>query len=59
MMLPQTKINSLVKHKVLNERVLERNEVGPKEKYRRVLEENISIPSTNRSIQTNTHAVAT
>ena len=43
----------------LNKRALEGSGNGPLEKYRRVLNETVNIPSNNRGFRTNNHSVAT
>ena len=45
--------------KGLNKRVLEQNADGPLEKYRRVLNEKVSVTSNNRGFRTSNHSVAT
>ena len=45
--------------KDLNKLVLEQSGDGPFEKYRRVLNEKVTVTSNNRGFQTNNHSVAT
>ena len=45
--------------KGLNKRVLEQSADGPLEKYRRVLNEKVSVTSNNRGFRTNNRSVAT
>ena len=45
--------------KGLDKRVLEQNGDGPLQKYRRVLNEKVSVTSNNRVFRTNNHSVAT
>ena len=45
--------------KGLNKRVLEQSGDGPLEKYRRVLNEEVDVTSSNRGYQTNNNSVAT
>ena len=45
--------------KGVNKRILEQSGDGPLDKFRRVLDEQVNITSTNRGFRTNNHAVAT
>ena len=51
-------INLNLAVKGLNKRVLEQSGDGPLEKYRRVLNEKVTVTSNNRGFRTNNHSVA-